>query len=110
MAQECGVALRSFCPDIAYCGDFYGQAGDGSPYPEGITLECYLNILKKLPAGFTEAACHPGDDDTLDSFYRLERKQELSVLCDPRLREAVQREQVTLCSFADYARIKGGAA
>jgi len=106
VAKECGVPLRSFCPDVAYCGDFYGQAGDGSPYPEGITLECYLKILENLPLGFTEAACHPSDDPQLDSVYRDERLQELRVLCDPVLRAAVEKNGIKLCSFVDYARMK----
>jgi chitin disaccharide deacetylase len=108
VASECGVPLRSFCPDVAYCGDFYGQSGDGTPYPEGITVECYLKILENLPQGFTEAACHPSDDPTLDSVYRDERLQELKVLCDPVICAAVERLGVKLCSFIDYARIKKG--
>ncbi len=107
VAQGCDVPLRSFTPDIAYCGDFYGQTGEGAPYPEGITVECFLNVIDKLPPGFTEAACHPGNDPTLDSVYRLERLQEMSVLCDPRVRAAIERKKVQLCSFVDYARLRG---
>ena len=106
VARDCGVPLRSVTPDVAYCGDFYGQTGEGLPYPEGITVDCYLNIIANLPEGFTEAACHPGDDDQLDSVYKVERKQELAVLCDPRVRAAVEKHGVRLCSFVDYARAK----
>jgi chitin disaccharide deacetylase len=108
VASECGVPLRSFSPDIAYCGDFYGQAGDGTPYPEGITVECYRRILENLPPGFTEAACHPADDPKLDSVYRDERMQELRVLCDPQVRATAERLGIQLISFIDYARIKKG--
>jgi chitin disaccharide deacetylase len=108
MARQCGAPLRKITPDIAYCGDFYGQTGEGLPYPQGITLECYLGIIAKTPEGFTEAACHVGNDPQLDSVYKTERMQELAVICDPRLREAARKHGVQFCSFLDYTRMKAG--
>ena len=41
-AQQLSVPVRSFTPRVEYCGDFYGQTGEGDPYPEGISLEGLL--------------------------------------------------------------------
>ncbi len=102
LAQELGVPLRTFASQIRYSGDFYGQTGEGAPYPEGISPKGLLNTLSNLPAGVTELGCHPGEDEHLDSVYRVERKQEVEVLCDPRVRAALAANRIQLCSFADY--------
>jgi predicted glycoside hydrolase/deacetylase ChbG (UPF0249 family) len=101
LAQKLSVPLRSFTPGIEYCGDFYGQTGEGEPYPEGISLAGLLRTLQNLPAGTTELGCHPGDDERLDSVYRLERLQEVTVLCDPKVRSEVESAGIKLISFAD---------
>ncbi len=106
LAQSLAVPLRGFTPQVQYCGDFYGQTGEGEPYPEGISLEGLLKTIERLPAGVTELGCHPGDDETLDSVYRLERLQEMAVLCDPRVRLSLESNQVRLCSFADMPILK----
>jgi len=85
---------------VQYCGDFYGQTGEGEPYPEGISVEGLLKIISNLPPGICELGCHPGDDEQLDSVYRLERAHELQVLCDPRVRTALTSMNIQLCSFA----------
>ena len=100
-AQQLGVPLRSFTPRVQYCGDFYGQTGEGEPYPEGISLEGLLKTIENLPAGITELGCHPGEDEHLDSVYRTERMQEVEVLCHPQVRAALESNGITLCSFAD---------
>ncbi len=102
LARQLAVPLRSFSRQIRYCGDFFGQTGEGEPYPEGISLEGLLNTLDNLPAGVTELGCHPGEDEHLDSVYRLERKQEVEVLCDPRVRAALDNNHIRLCSFANF--------
>ncbi len=105
LAEQLSVPLRGFTPAVHYCGDFYGQTGEGDPYPEGISLAGLLKTLSSLPAGVTELGCHPGDDENLDSVYRLERGQEVKTLCDPSVRAAVGRLQIQLCSFADLAQL-----
>jgi predicted glycoside hydrolase/deacetylase ChbG (UPF0249 family) len=104
-AEQLGVPLRSFTPQVQYCGDFYGQTGEGEPYPEGISLEGLLKTIRGLPAGITELGCHPGEDEALDSVYRSERAQEVKVLCDSRVRAALEADAVEVCSFKDVARI-----
>ncbi len=101
VAVELAVPLRNFTPQIQYCGDFYGQTGEGDPYPEGISLEGLLATLRGLPPGATEMGCHPGEDEHLDSVYRDERLREVSVLCDRQVREALASNRIQLCSFAE---------
>ncbi len=107
LAQSLSVPLRSFTPRVEYCGDFYGQTGEGDPYPEGISLEGLLRTIQNLPAGITELGCHPGEDEQLDSVYRIERMREVVVLCHPQVRAALESNAVELCSFADAPRLLG---
>jgi predicted glycoside hydrolase/deacetylase ChbG (UPF0249 family) len=101
LAAELGVPLRA--RGIRYEGGFYGQTGKGEPVPEGIGVENLIAIVSALPAGFTELGCHPGLGMGDESSYGPEREQELRALCDPRVREAIEREGVALRSFAEVA-------
>jgi chitin disaccharide deacetylase len=105
LARKLAVPLRSFTPRVQYCGDFYGQTGEGDPYPEGISLDGLLKTIQNLPAGVTELGCHPGEDEHLDSVYRIERMHEVAVLCDLQVRAALESNEVVLCSFADVPRL-----
>jgi predicted glycoside hydrolase/deacetylase ChbG (UPF0249 family) len=99
-ARALGVPLRHDS-EIRYCGDFYGQGADGTPYPEILTVEGLTSILAALPPGLTELACHPGEGrEDLDTMYRDERAQEVRILCDPRARAAVAALGIGLRSFA----------
>jgi len=104
-AASLSIPLRSFTPEVQYCGDFYGQTGEGEPYPEGISVDALLKVLSNLPPGITELGCHPGDDLSLDSVYRLERKEEVHVLCDARVRAALTDLNIRLCSFAEIRNL-----
>jgi predicted glycoside hydrolase/deacetylase ChbG (UPF0249 family) len=101
--RRLSVPVRDFGSGIVYRGDFYGQTGKGDPYPEGISLEFLLRIVASLPAGVTELGCHPAADPELESSYAAERVEELQVLCDPRLKEALAEEGINLRSFAQVA-------
>ena len=103
MARHLGVPLRSYSRVVRYCGDFYGQTAQGSPRPELISVENLIAILTALPGGFTELGCHPGLADDLDTMYRTERTEEVSVLCDARVRRAIASLSVQLCSFSAVA-------
>jgi predicted glycoside hydrolase/deacetylase ChbG (UPF0249 family) len=102
-AEDLGVPLRSLSPAIGYCGRFYGQSGTGDPCPHAITVEALVKLVRDLPAGITELACHPGEDSEHYglSTYCKERRLELETLCDPKVREAITQEQVRLCSFSE---------
>ena len=98
-AERLMVPVRACTPGIRHCGDFYGQSGAGEPWPEGITVDAFLRIIDALGPGVTELGCHPGEDDDFDSVYRVERSQELRVLCDPEVRNALGRANVRLAPF-----------
>jgi predicted glycoside hydrolase/deacetylase ChbG (UPF0249 family) len=100
-ARTLGILLRDSDPAVHYCGEFYGQSDKGYPYPAAISVEVLLRLLHELPTGVTEIGCHPGLGADLDSVYRDERTVECQTLCDPRIRAAIEREGIVLCSFAD---------
>ena len=99
VAARLGVPLRGIAGDIPFCGHFYGHGPKASAFPGGISVENLLRLLRELPAGTTELSCHPGLDEALVSCYRTERLTEVQTLCDPRVREAVQSEEIRLAGF-----------
>jgi predicted glycoside hydrolase/deacetylase ChbG (UPF0249 family) len=104
-AGELGVPLRRVAtkgaPEVHYSGDFFGQTEFGDPYPQAITVEHLVAVIGRLRPGATELCCHPGKGTEFESAYRSERERELEVLCDRRVRAALEREQVELRSFAE---------
>jgi chitin disaccharide deacetylase len=101
LAQELGVPLRGVSPHVRYCGDFYGQTPTGDPLPEAISVDHLIEILRGLSPGITELGCHPGEGEQIGTTYSDERDRELRVLCDQRVREAIDTNGIVLCSFAD---------
>jgi predicted glycoside hydrolase/deacetylase ChbG (UPF0249 family) len=99
LGGELGVPVRGRTSGISYCGEFYGQARDGSPHHDAITRENLVAILRRLPGGITELACHPGERDVGDRLYGIERTLELAQLCDPRTRAVIDAEGISLTSF-----------
>jgi predicted glycoside hydrolase/deacetylase ChbG (UPF0249 family) len=110
VARRLAVPLRRCTPGVRYCGDFYGQAVDGSPLPGALGVERLIGLLEALPSGLTELGCHPGEGDDLDTMYRAEREEEVKSLCDPRVRAAVAAGGIELRSFAGLRGLwdKGG--
>jgi predicted glycoside hydrolase/deacetylase ChbG (UPF0249 family) len=100
LAARLGVPLRHFSETVRYCGDFYGQGGKGEPLPELITPDALVRIIRALPAGVTELACHPGEDPSLSSVYRDERAIEVGSLCDDGVRSVMREQGIELISFA----------
>jgi predicted glycoside hydrolase/deacetylase ChbG (UPF0249 family) len=101
MAKRLMVPVRGFSADILYCGDFYGQTDEGLPYPEGISVENLLRILRNLPPGFTELGCHPGCGRDMKAMYEAERSQEVETLCDPGILTVVRDMDIELVSFGE---------
>jgi len=99
IARYLQIPLRHFSPVVHYRGDFYGQTVEGSPIPDRITVDELIRILAGLPPGYTELGCHPGFATDLDTMYREKRSQEVSVLCDPRVRAALVSLEIELRSF-----------
>ena len=100
LARTLGVPVRNADPRVQYCGRFYGQCNDGTPWPEGIEVDALIGILHELKPGFTELGCHPAAVADLDTMYCWERPKELETLCDSRVRDAIDAMGVKLCSFA----------
>jgi predicted glycoside hydrolase/deacetylase ChbG (UPF0249 family) len=101
LAQELGIPLRNHDPRVRYCGDLYGRAPGGETVLGAISVENLIEIIQGLPEGVTELGCHPGEGADIESEYREEREAEVRVLCDPRVRETIEREGVALCTFFD---------
>jgi len=100
LAAGLGVPLRHEGA-VHYCGEFYGQDGEGRPHPELVTPGRLEALLRGLPDGATELCCHPGYAEGLRTAYAAERELELAALCDPRLRSVLADEHVELVTFAE---------
>ena len=103
IARELGVPSRHRSPCVRHDGGFYGQTRTGDPLRDGITPARLMDMLRRLPAGVTEVACHPGFADDLATMYHAERQVELETLCDPGVRQALCDEGIELIGFADLA-------
>ena len=101
IAGELGVPLRHRSSRLRYDGRFYGQTSTGDPLTAGISPTHLAEMLRGLPEGVTEVACHPGFADDLLTMYRAERRIELDALCDPGVRRTVCDEGIELIGFAD---------
>jgi predicted glycoside hydrolase/deacetylase ChbG (UPF0249 family) len=104
VASELGVPVRDGGA-IRYCGDFYGQDRTGEPLPNRITVSSLVALLRRMPEGVTELACHPGYADDLDSVYGVERAIELRTLCADQVRHVLDDEQIALISFGDVIAV-----
>ncbi|MBI2821628.1 MAG: ChbG/HpnK family deacetylase [Acidobacteria bacterium] len=106
VARALAVPLREFNADVRYCGDFYGQTGQGLPNHDAISATRLIAFVAALPPGVTELGCHPGEGGDVNSMYQSEREKEVAALCDPRVRAAITAENIELCSFADLPRVR----
>jgi predicted glycoside hydrolase/deacetylase ChbG (UPF0249 family) len=100
-ARALAVPLRHLSPSVTYRGDFYGQTATSVPLPGAVSADRLIEVLKSLSPGITELGCHPGLDPDLVSMYSPERVEEVKALCDPRVRETVAAEGITLRNFSD---------
>jgi chitin disaccharide deacetylase len=100
LAAELGVPLRHTADDVRYCGDFFGQTGQGERLEQAVGVDALLRTLELLEPGVTELGCHPGYATDLATAYRRERELEVRTLCDARVRAGVVEQGVALRSFA----------
>jgi predicted glycoside hydrolase/deacetylase ChbG (UPF0249 family) len=103
VAAELGIPLRRIDPRVQFRGEFYGHDGRGRPDHDAITADALIRLIENVADGVTELCCHPGYADGLRDWYRTERAQEVQALCDPRVRHAVEREDLRLCTFTEVA-------
>ncbi len=99
VAEQLDVTLRRCSDKVKYCGEFYGQAEDGSPYHKAIEVEALSEVISSIQDDITEMACHPGFLDDMQTMYKTERQIEVQTLCDQRIREVIKRTRIHLCSF-----------
>jgi chitin disaccharide deacetylase len=101
LGRRLGVPVRHYNPRIRYCGAFYGQAKAGEHYPQGISEDNLIAIIRALPPGTTELACHPAAGVDHRSMYAEERLAELQSLTAPAVREVIQASKVRLAAFGE---------
>lgn len=99
LAKELNITLRRCSELVNYCGNFYGQCKDGSPFHQAISVNGLKDIMLKLPEGITELACHPGLNNDIETMYKHEREIEVNTLCDSSIKEAISNCDIELCSF-----------
>jgi len=103
VCQSFGIPLRNVCSDLNYFTKFYGQTAEGLPFPSYISLEWLIEILTThVPSGWTVLTCHPGYVDEVNTMYRLERFEELKVLCNPQVKAVIEKLGIRLRSFQDW--------
>jgi predicted glycoside hydrolase/deacetylase ChbG (UPF0249 family) len=101
LAEELAIPLRHVTRGIAYCGAFYGQTTEGNALPELVTVDALTTIIENLTEGVSEICCHPAHAIDFPTSYGDERLRELDALCDPRVREVIERAGVELRSFRE---------
>jgi predicted glycoside hydrolase/deacetylase ChbG (UPF0249 family) len=99
ISQKLSIPLRHCNPRIKYCGNFYGQTEKGESFPDFVSVDNLIKILKSVPSGITELGCHPGKDDNLNTMYSSERSRELKTLIDRRIKKCIDELGIELCSF-----------
>jgi predicted glycoside hydrolase/deacetylase ChbG (UPF0249 family) len=99
LAGRLDVPLRECTPGIHYCGDFYGQTGEGETLPDSLSVDALKSVLRTIHGPVTELGCHPGYGEGLASTYQSERATEVETLCVPAVRHTLDALGIQLCSF-----------
>jgi chitin disaccharide deacetylase len=99
LGDELDIPVRGRRGTVRHCGDFYGRTRDDRPLHAAITADHLVELVTALADGVTELACHPGEGTDTPDAYDAERRLELAALCAPAVRDAIEREGVTLRSF-----------
>ena len=108
VGQGLGVPVRRLSGHARYVGDFYGQTARGEPVHDAISPTALAGVLRTLPAGTTELACHPGRGMGGESSYGAERELELAALCASRVRKTIESEGIALRSFQMFSGADAG--
>ena len=107
LAAPLGVPLRHD-GRVRYVGGFYAQWEWMVTELKYVSVEYLQQLLRDetTAQGWTEIGCHPGYvSDDFASVYLGEREHELRTLTDPRVRRTIDELGITLCNYADHARL-----
>jgi len=109
LARQHGLPLRGHSA-VRCLSQFYGQ-WDGASHPEQVSVPSLVRMLRaEVRDGYTELTCHPGyPDPDFPTSYSAEREVEVSTLCDARVREALNEQQIRLIGFRDLTGPPAGA-
>jgi predicted glycoside hydrolase/deacetylase ChbG (UPF0249 family) len=99
VARRLNIPLRKCSNEVTYCGGFYGQNSDGTPFHNAISVEGLKETINTITNGITELACHPGINIEFATMYKKERDLEVKSLCDKKIREALDSFKIELRSF-----------
>jgi len=106
-----GIPLRDSGP-VRYVPGFYAQWQwkVTDLYHVSVPFLQYL-LRTEVTPGFSELSCHPGYmSSDYSAVYLAEREAEIATLTDPRIRETITGENITLISYADYNERYSSAA
>jgi len=109
LADRFGIPMRGSNAEVVYRGDFYGQTAKGHPNAAAISVDGLIGIVQSLPGGTSEIGCHPAIGRDAPGMYVTEREQEVTALCDPRVRAALAAASIALNSYHDLSKLAGGA-
>jgi chitin disaccharide deacetylase len=107
LGRDLEVPVRHHSP-VRYCGHFWGQGESGGTDLLRISPNALCGILRSLPHGVTELACHPGHVGDFESAYSAERGMELHSLCHPSVRETIGAAGIELVNFDEVGAIHVG--
>ncbi len=104
--------LRSFRSSFR---EALNEAGTGTPdgcvgivATGGLDLPTFRHLIENLPEGTWEFVTHPGYNDaelnSIKTRLRQSRENELAILTAAEAKEVLQREQIELISYRDFAR------
>jgi predicted glycoside hydrolase/deacetylase ChbG (UPF0249 family) len=108
-AMKRDLPVRSL-GSVSYNGGFYGHWYDKEwrphPAPELISVDNFEKILRELPKGATELACHPAYlSPDLHSSYAAEREIELATLLNPCMLDVIHELKIVLVNYATLPKV-----
>ena len=104
-----GVPLRDD-GRVKFVGGFYAQWEWMVTDLEKVSTEFLLEMLRnEVEPGWTEISCHAGYiSPDFQSIYLSEREAEVATLTDPRVRDAIAENDITLVNYEAFGRDRGG--
>jgi chitin disaccharide deacetylase len=103
LVEPLGLPLRNE-NDVHFIGGFYAQWEWMVTNLEYVSIPTLQRILQEeVREGWTEIACHPGYVTAdFSSVYLQEREEEVRMLTDPRIRQAIETLGIQLVNYTDY--------